>query len=119
MDVFDFHVHPWMEDEIAWVKDYINMGKPVLGICLGAQIIAAALGEEVYPGQHREIGWHNLQFFPALGDYKICKDLPTTRNFSLSMRRRTTFAGSISAAESSMYARNRSSCRPRVAPAAR
>ncbi len=32
-----------------------------------------------YPGPHKEIGWHNLQFFPALGDYKIFKDLPTTR----------------------------------------
>ncbi len=79
MDVFDFHIHPWMEDEIEWVKDFIASGKPVFGICLGAQIIAAALGEEVYPGPHKEIGWHNLQFFPSLGDYKICKDLPITR----------------------------------------
>ena len=79
MDVFDYHVHPWMGDEIEWVKEFIHMGKPVLGICLGAQIIAAALGEEVYPGPHREIGWHNLQFFPSLGDFKIFKDLPITR----------------------------------------
>ena len=79
MDVFDYHVHPWMGDEIEWVKEFINSGKPVLGICLGAQIIAAALGEEVYPGPHKEIGWHNLQFFPSLGDYKIFKELPITR----------------------------------------
>jgi GMP synthase (glutamine-hydrolysing) len=79
MDVFDYHVHPWLGDEIEWVKEFILSGKPVLGICLGAQIIAAALGEEVYPGPHKEIGWHNLEFFPALGDFKICKDLPDTR----------------------------------------
>lgn len=79
MNVFDFHIHSWMEDEIAWVKDFIETGKPVLGICLGAQIIASALGEEVYPGPHKEIGWHNLQFFPSMGDFKICKDLPVTR----------------------------------------
>jgi GMP synthase (glutamine-hydrolysing) len=79
MDVYDFHIHQWMEDEISWVKEFIRMEKPVLGICLGAQIIAAALGEEVYPGPNREIGWHNLQFFPALGDFKICKDLPVSR----------------------------------------
>lgn len=79
MDVFDFHIHPWMEDEIAWVKEFISLDKPVLGICLGAQIIAAALGEEVYPGPNREIGWHNLQFFPSLGDFKIFKELPTSR----------------------------------------
>ena len=79
MNVFDFHMHAWMEDEIAWVKEFINLDKPVLGICLGAQIIAAALGEEVYPGPHREIGWHNLQFFPSLGDFKIFKELPVAR----------------------------------------
>ena len=79
MDVFDFHIHPWMEDEIEWVKAFIGTAKAVLGICLGAQIIASALGVEVYPGPHKEIGWHNLQFFPSLGDFKICKDLPVTR----------------------------------------
>ena len=79
MNVFDFHIHPWMEEEIDWVRDYITSGRPVLGICLGAQIIAAALGADVYPGEHKEIGWFNLQFLPSLGEFKICKDLPATR----------------------------------------
>ena len=79
MNVFDFHMHSWMEDEIEWVKQFITSGKPVLGICLGAQIIASALGEEVYPGPHKEIGWHNLQFLPSLGEFRICKDLPVAR----------------------------------------
>jgi len=79
MNVFDFHMHSWMEDEIEWVKNFIKSDKPVLGICLGAQIIASALGEEVYPGPHKEIGWHNLQFLPSLGEFRICKDLPVTR----------------------------------------
>jgi len=34
---------------------------------------------DVYPGDHKEIGWHNLQFLPSLGDYKIWDDLPATR----------------------------------------
>lgn len=79
MDVFDYHIHPWMGDEIEWVKEFIQSGKPILGICLGAQILAAALGEEVYPGPHKEIGWHNLQFLPSLGDYKIFEALPDSR----------------------------------------
>lgn len=79
MNVFDFHIHSWMEEEIDWVGDYIHSGRPVLGICLGAQIIAAALGTEVYPGEHKEIGWFNLQFLSSLGEFKICKDLPATR----------------------------------------
>ncbi len=76
MNVFDFHIHPWMQEEIDFVSRYIESGKPLLGICLGAQIIAASLGVDVYPGDHKEIGWHNLQFLPSLGDYKIWDDLP-------------------------------------------
>jgi len=79
MDVFNFHVHPWMEEEIEWISGFIHSGKPVLGICLGAQMIATALGESVYPGKEKEIGWYNLQFLPALGEYRIWKDLPVTR----------------------------------------
>ncbi len=79
MNVFDYHMHNWMQEEIEWVAEFIRSGKPVLGICLGAQIIAAALGEEVYPGQEKEIGWHNLQFLPSLGEFRIFNDLPVTR----------------------------------------
>ena len=79
MNVFDFHIHPWMQEEIEWVGDFIQSGKPVLGICLGAQIIATALGEEVYPGPEKEIGWHTLQFLPSLGEFRIFKDLPVSR----------------------------------------
>ena len=79
MNVFDFHIHPWMEEEIAWVKRYMDARKPLIGICLGAQIIAAALGVDVYPGKHKEIGWHNLQFLPSLGELRIFGNLPDTR----------------------------------------
>jgi GMP synthase-like glutamine amidotransferase len=79
MNVFDFHMHSWMQEEVEWVGDFIQSGKPVLGICLGAQIVAAALGEEVYPGPEKEIGWHKLQFLPSLGEFRIFKDLPVSR----------------------------------------
>jgi GMP synthase-like glutamine amidotransferase len=68
-----------MQEEIEWVRNFIESGKPVLGICLGAQILATALGEEVYPGPEKEIGWHNLQFLPSLGEFRIFKDLPVAR----------------------------------------
>jgi len=79
MNVFDFHIHHWMQDEIEWVTGIIRAGKPVIGICLGAQIIAASLGVEVQPGKQREIGWYNLEFLPSLGDFRIWKDLPASR----------------------------------------
>jgi len=79
MNVFDFHIHPWMQEEIEWVTAFIKTGKPALGICLGAQILAASLGSEVFPGKHKEIGWYNLRFLPCLGDFRICEELPSTR----------------------------------------
>lgn len=79
MNVFDFHIHPWMQEEIEWVRKHVDAGKPVLGICLGAQIIAASLGVDVYPGEHKEIGWHNLRFLPSIGEFRIFKNLPETR----------------------------------------
>jgi GMP synthase-like glutamine amidotransferase len=47
----------WLGPEIALVREAIAADKTVLGICLGAQIIAKALGARVYPGSAKEIGW--------------------------------------------------------------
>ncbi len=77
MNVYDYHIHPWMEDEISWVAGFIKTEKPVLGICLGAQILASALGSQVFPGKDKEIGWHNIRFLPSLGDFKIFEKLPS------------------------------------------
>ena len=47
----------WLAPEIALVRDAIASEKIVLGVCLGAQIIAKALGAQVYAGKQKEIGW--------------------------------------------------------------
>ena len=57
MGVYDQDRHPWLKDEIALIGEAIAKGKTVLGICLGAQLIAAALGAKVYPNHRKEIGW--------------------------------------------------------------
>jgi GMP synthase (glutamine-hydrolysing) len=51
----------WLGPEMALVRDAIAADKTVLGICLGAQIIAKALGARVYPGGAKEIGWFPVQ----------------------------------------------------------
>jgi GMP synthase-like glutamine amidotransferase len=48
---------PWLGDEMRAIRDAIHRGKPVLGICLGAQLIAKALGARVYRIPVKEIGW--------------------------------------------------------------
>ncbi len=63
--VYDHHAYPFLKDEIALIARRIEAQKPILGICLGAQLMAAALGSRVYPGKRgAEIGWSPLQPAP-------------------------------------------------------
>lgn len=52
--------YSWLEEECDYVKQYIKSGRKVLGICLGSQMIADALGAKVYRNKHTEIGWHKV-----------------------------------------------------------
>ncbi len=61
MGVCDHDQYPWLVREKQLVRRAIDAGKTVLGICLGAQIIADVLGAEVYPGLREEIGWFPVQ----------------------------------------------------------
>ncbi|MGD0801969.1 MAG: glutamine amidotransferase [Terracidiphilus sp.] len=60
--VYDDQDYPFLKDEIACIRQRLAARQPILGICLGAQLIAAALGARVYPGLNgAEIGWSPLQ----------------------------------------------------------
>ena len=53
--------YPFLADELALVQRRLAAELPTLGICLGAQLIARALGSPVYPGPGKEIGWQPLE----------------------------------------------------------
>lgn len=57
MGIYDEEIYPWLKEEKQFIKEIIVSGKIVLGICLGAQLIADVLGAKVYKNKHREIGW--------------------------------------------------------------
>jgi len=57
MSVNDEDNFPWLVSEKQFILEAINSGKPVLGVCLGAQLIASAIGARVYRNHAKEIGW--------------------------------------------------------------
>jgi GMP synthase-like glutamine amidotransferase len=62
MSVHDRHKFAWMAKECALIEEFIAAKKPLLGICLGAQLIAHVLGATVRNMPQREIGWFDLHF---------------------------------------------------------
>jgi GMP synthase-like glutamine amidotransferase len=63
MNIYQHDKYPVLEAEKELIGQCIHSGARVLGICLGAQLVADALGEKTYPGNEKEIGW-----FPVAGD---------------------------------------------------
>jgi GMP synthase (glutamine-hydrolysing) len=57
--------YPFLKEELALLEARLRLGRPVLGICLGAQLVARALGARVYPGPGKEIGWAPLKLTDA------------------------------------------------------
>lgn len=62
MGVYEENDYPWLMPEKQWLEEFIKTRKPMLGICLGAQLIASALGADVYAMEHSEIGWYDLDW---------------------------------------------------------
>lgn len=60
MNIYEETLYPWLTEEKMAIKKAIDAGKPVLGICLGAQLISAVLGGKVLKNIHKEIGWFQI-----------------------------------------------------------
>jgi len=61
MGVYEMDEYPHLRIGSRLIREAINRGMKVLGICLGAQMVAYCLGSEVYPGPEKEIGWHSIE----------------------------------------------------------
>jgi GMP synthase-like glutamine amidotransferase len=68
MSANDDERYPWIVGERRFIREAIDAGRSVLGVCLGAQLIARALGARVYPNREREIGWLPIDGASNSGD---------------------------------------------------
>lgn len=78
MGVYDTAAYPWLDTEKKFIRQCITDNMPVTGICLGAQLIAAALGAAVYPHTSKEIGWLPVHLTETGKISGLFSDMPET-----------------------------------------
>lgn len=78
MGVYEQAAYPFLRDELHLIERALQASKPVLGICLGSQLLAAALGAEVRKGRQKEIGWHPLTLTEAAAKDELFSGLPAS-----------------------------------------
>lgn len=66
MGIYDEKDHPWLAGEKAFIRACLAAGKHILGVCLGAQLLADALGARVHRAPHKEIGWFPVHPMPPV-----------------------------------------------------
>ncbi|WP_456384356.1 type 1 glutamine amidotransferase [Desulfolithobacter sp.] len=71
MNIYEHDRFPWLQAEKEFLANVIEGGGRVLGICLGAQLIADVLGARVHPGAHKEIGWFPVFLTPEARETRI------------------------------------------------
>jgi len=69
--------HPWIEDELRWLQSVLEDGRPMLGICLGAQLLARAAGSWVGPLEVPEIVWYEVELNDAGAADPVLGSLPS------------------------------------------
>jgi GMP synthase (glutamine-hydrolysing) len=68
--------HPWLREENFFLQRLLDLQTPVLGICLGAQLIAKAANASVHPASEFEIGWYPVELTAAAADDPLVGRLP-------------------------------------------
>ncbi len=67
---------PHLAREMQLIQSALNARRPVLGVCLGSQLLAHTLGARVYPGARKEIGWHPVNLSEAAHAERLWSNVP-------------------------------------------
>lgn len=109
MGVYDEDLYPWLATEKQLISDATAAGKKIIGICLGAQLIACVLGAKVTRNVHREIGWFPLQInsasaHPVAGILAKCKKVFHWHGDTFALPANAQLIASSQACENQAYA---------------
>ncbi|TET54150.1 MAG: type 1 glutamine amidotransferase [Actinobacteria bacterium] len=80
MSIYEGDKYPWLNREKEFIKKAIHQNKLVLGICLGAQLIADVLGARIYKNKYKEIGWFQVNLTQEAMKSPNFSSLPNTIN---------------------------------------
>lgn len=75
MNIYEEDKFPWLKKEKEFIKKAVENNKTILGICLGAQLIADVLGAKVYKNQNKEIGWFPIKLTEEAKNTVLFKDI--------------------------------------------
>ena len=97
MSVYQEEAYPWLKPEKEFVRTAVKAGKPILGSCFGAQMIAEVLGGRVIKNQFKEIGWHRVRSIHEKNlKSDISKESTTNNRSSVSIKNYVSSESSIS-----------------------
>jgi GMP synthase-like glutamine amidotransferase len=76
MHVDQEHHHPWLREENLFLQRLLDLGLPVLGVCLGAQLLAKAAHGDIGPAAEPEIGWYPVELTAEAREDPVFAGLP-------------------------------------------
>lgn len=78
MGVYEADQFPFLKKEMKLIDNALKHEKPILGVCLGSQLLAYVLGAKVYPGKQKEIGWYPVELCPDASGDGLFKNVPAS-----------------------------------------
>ncbi|QDP39819.1 type 1 glutamine amidotransferase [Radiobacillus deserti] len=81
MGAYEEDTYPWLKIEKEYIRQAVKADKFVLGICLGSQLVASALGGKAYQHTQVEVGWHTVRFNEVARKHPLLRSIPEEGRF--------------------------------------